>query len=458
MDNHDIERLLLLVEQLPGALPAHCGQASPIHGEKHRIDLAITKLEDVLCTLKRKSNSLALIHRLSSDILLHIFAYVQTVDKPEDWFVVDPFERHVGLTNHMVWIREITHICSRWRSLAVESPVLWTDVQLHQELESILEARIHQMKSLELHIPRVWYEQFVCRLLSQATSLLETCICRVWPTTASIHGITLPLQLLEISANSLRHLELSNCAFESRLQPIHLPRLSTLSIQAMASEHVINTLQVISLPETCNVTLDCWVQGSFWESKAKAGTPLTTIGVGLRGDGPILTVNSSDENKVSKLCITFRFWTINMLADLLGQLWTAYPLEALSLLSLRLNTDIDWSFFAHQCPNLRELYVGCDGVEQLFRLMDTGYDDGTPVDTEDTTPRFTKLNAITFMGISFSEELGRRFVECCKRRSEMGLPIRNLTFRGRCCHRWMLEELDIEGKLVCDGCESDAED
>ncbi|TFK72268.1 hypothetical protein BDN72DRAFT_957431 [Pluteus cervinus] len=515
----NIECILSLVEQFPIASSAP-KPVDSVDWEKHRIDTAITKLENVLSILKRKSNTLSFINRLSSDILLYIFTYVQTSRDPGEE-IYDPTyifnDVPVALTKPIIWIRSITHVCSQWRDIALSYPVLWTTIQScsgawkqevltrsrsaplsivcqawidstglrkvgntspshAQGLKQILEHHIHRAKTLELYLPRTWCGRFVSAHLPKVTDTLETCI--IWvgkaPGSDGIDTIALPFQFLQNCAASLRHLELRDCIFdssESLHETIHLPRLSTLAIHGQDSERVVEVFRAISIPDTCAIVLDCWVRQDdafalgpvirqIWEAKSKAGNPLLRMDVANWDNIDTIMVKSKGDNHDGELTLTLRCWMMDLSPGFLGQLWASFPLATVSSLGFVLDANPDWPSLAQQCPNLRVLVVHNGGIDELFQTLDNAHTDASGLTPEDAAgkPPFVKLERIVFRGTMFSKERGQRFVDCLQRRSDLGLPIRDVSFYSHCTHHWLLDKIKVEGELRYDGCESDPED
>ena len=67
------------------------------------------------------------IHSLASEILLLIFLHLKATDRS--------------------WIR-LTHVCRRWRLLAISTPTMWTKIHVSQ---SQSEHTVHQIKEFLLH-------------------------------------------------------------------------------------------------------------------------------------------------------------------------------------------------------------------------------------------------------------------------------------------------------------------
>ncbi|TFK72275.1 hypothetical protein BDN72DRAFT_763630, partial [Pluteus cervinus] len=94
--------------------PVHTLSHEDVQQERAQIDNKVRELKSSLRELKHRRNALAPISQLSTDGLS---AY--------------PFRLH-GSTrseNQMAWIRAMTHVCSSWRSLAIQTPSLWTQIR-----------------------------------------------------------------------------------------------------------------------------------------------------------------------------------------------------------------------------------------------------------------------------------------------------------------------------------------
>ncbi|KAF5330997.1 hypothetical protein D9619_005220 [Psilocybe cf. subviscida] len=82
--------------------------------------------------LKIRRNTYAIISKLPDDVLLEIFAVAQTIF-PED-----------------KWYREVTHVCHRWRCIAIEAATLWTNPPLLRHHFAML--ALERSKSADLTI------------------------------------------------------------------------------------------------------------------------------------------------------------------------------------------------------------------------------------------------------------------------------------------------------------------
>lgn len=91
-----------------------------------------TDLQRQIHELKTRRNTYAPISKLPDDVLLEIFALTQIIYPDSQWY------------------REVTHICRRWRDIAIDAPTLWTNPPLLLHHFSIL--MLERSKSADLTI------------------------------------------------------------------------------------------------------------------------------------------------------------------------------------------------------------------------------------------------------------------------------------------------------------------
>ncbi|KAF9477336.1 hypothetical protein BDN70DRAFT_922681 [Pholiota conissans] len=76
-----------------------------------------------LLALKTQHNSLIHVAMLPPEILYNIFAWVRHSDRQD-------YDDEAGIIrakpSGIAWIRKVTHTCSRWRNVALNSPELWS--------------------------------------------------------------------------------------------------------------------------------------------------------------------------------------------------------------------------------------------------------------------------------------------------------------------------------------------
>ena len=89
------------------------GCAQELTAALHAIDDELSALQMVMCAMRTKRNDFSLIGRLPPEILSHIFSFHAIQNQPNP----------PGLG----WIT-VTHVCRRWRQVALADPGLWSTV------------------------------------------------------------------------------------------------------------------------------------------------------------------------------------------------------------------------------------------------------------------------------------------------------------------------------------------
>lgn len=88
---------------------------------------AATHQRDVL--MLRMANALVPIGRLPPETLIHIFLCYQLVHQyPGHGDFIPEAAISISESSHYKWVPGVTHICHHWREVALEAPLLWTDV------------------------------------------------------------------------------------------------------------------------------------------------------------------------------------------------------------------------------------------------------------------------------------------------------------------------------------------
>ncbi|KAA1475936.1 hypothetical protein DENSPDRAFT_806456, partial [Dentipellis sp. KUC8613] len=98
----------------------HCWQGKNLKDVQSALALEIDVVAALLCSLRTRYNAAAPVNRLPPEVLTNIFGILKKVDIP-------PTTKPDGPGYHIGWLR-LTHVCSQWRSVALHSPCLWTDV------------------------------------------------------------------------------------------------------------------------------------------------------------------------------------------------------------------------------------------------------------------------------------------------------------------------------------------
>jgi hypothetical protein len=86
----------------------------------NRIKDEIKGLKSAIKAWRHRHNTLNITARLPPEILLAIFSYVQVA--------VPTCHQMPWQHSRFAWIRQVAHVCSHWRSIALECPSLWTDI------------------------------------------------------------------------------------------------------------------------------------------------------------------------------------------------------------------------------------------------------------------------------------------------------------------------------------------
>ncbi|KAI0045658.1 hypothetical protein FA95DRAFT_1479596, partial [Auriscalpium vulgare] len=91
------------------------------------IDEESAALRRILSAVYTRRNALSLSCRIPPEVLATIFAFCRD-DSVEDAERL-PVHSESRLDSHRNWIR-ITHVCRRWRDVALDCSSLWWDVDL----------------------------------------------------------------------------------------------------------------------------------------------------------------------------------------------------------------------------------------------------------------------------------------------------------------------------------------
>ncbi|KAI0317172.1 hypothetical protein OF83DRAFT_1059094, partial [Amylostereum chailletii] len=80
------------------------------------LDREIASVEGALSALKSRKNALSIVYKVPPELLTHIFKLLARISPP-----VSPECGRLG------WIN-VTHVCRRWREIALLDPSLWKRV------------------------------------------------------------------------------------------------------------------------------------------------------------------------------------------------------------------------------------------------------------------------------------------------------------------------------------------
>ena len=121
---------------------------------RQALDDEIKSWQESTRALRSRRNTLAPISRLSSETLAGIFSYFPSCP----WFKVcgyySPFkERHSPPKDlgHLGWI-VVTHVCCRWRAIALENPGLWSRIDFTRITPACMAEILTRAKMTPLHL------------------------------------------------------------------------------------------------------------------------------------------------------------------------------------------------------------------------------------------------------------------------------------------------------------------
>ncbi|PCH39781.1 hypothetical protein WOLCODRAFT_161867 [Wolfiporia cocos MD-104 SS10] len=145
--------------------------ASAVLHRRARIEAEIARLNQTILDLKSELNTLAPISALPPEILAKIF--IACVDEPES-----------GFTRGRCARIRLTHVCSHWRSVALQSSALWTDLAL-PAAPALVQEFLARSKSLPLRL-YVYSEDYHFSLDGSIASMFQDCHPSLYESMASI--------------------------------------------------------------------------------------------------------------------------------------------------------------------------------------------------------------------------------------------------------------------------------
>ncbi|KAA1475935.1 hypothetical protein DENSPDRAFT_454542 [Dentipellis sp. KUC8613] len=148
------------------------------------LDLEISAVTVQLCSLRTRYNDVAHVNRLPSEILAHIFGYLQDLDKPR---------------YNLGWL-QVTHVCHQWRTAALDHASLWSDILCDFG-------------------PR-WAEKFLHRSRMAPISF-------VYPTVRIAHGRT-EIDVVDVLTQHLCHMQELDITVSGKKHEDTAPIISTL--------------------------------------------------------------------------------------------------------------------------------------------------------------------------------------------------------------------------------------
>lgn len=106
--------------------PQGCPQE--LTASRHAVDDELSALHMVMCAMRTRRNDFTLIGRLPPEILSHIFSF-HTINQPilRSHYNLDRLIPTSYIRHRLGWI-DVTHVCRRWRQVALSDPNLWSTV------------------------------------------------------------------------------------------------------------------------------------------------------------------------------------------------------------------------------------------------------------------------------------------------------------------------------------------
>jgi hypothetical protein len=118
------------------------------------LDDEIKSWQESTRALRSRRNTLAPISRLSSETLASIFFYFPSCPWYKVYGYYSPFkERHSPQKDlgHLGWI-VVTHVCRRWREIALENPGLWSCIDFTRLTSACVAELLARAKMTPLHL------------------------------------------------------------------------------------------------------------------------------------------------------------------------------------------------------------------------------------------------------------------------------------------------------------------
>ncbi|TFK59826.1 hypothetical protein BDN72DRAFT_864836 [Pluteus cervinus] len=256
-----------------------------LHWERghNRPDAETRELQLALLELKRKHNSLSPIMRLSPDILLYIFEYLQ-----EEAYGCDldtfPLDNPLLVSTYSK-VSVMTHVCSPWRNIALSTATVWTAITFRNDSEAyaaemlerscnaplsiafipdhkighvedtlllhVLNTEMHRIRSLAIRAPDDSIQTHLNELDLNGNSAMEALSFWTWDVLA--HGSL--IKFLKPSSNTLRFLDVFCPWFDLQkfTGTITLPKLSRVRLQG---PKIMGLLTRFVIPPTCHLPSD----------------------------------------------------------------------------------------------------------------------------------------------------------------------------------------------------------
>ncbi|TFY68783.1 hypothetical protein EVG20_g3416 [Dentipellis fragilis] len=87
-----------------------------IQATRRMLEAELGAMQHVMCLVRNRQNDLAPISMLPAEVLVNIFLRL-----PQS-------SESLGRSSEMRWIRAVSHVCHRWRELALQSASLWINI------------------------------------------------------------------------------------------------------------------------------------------------------------------------------------------------------------------------------------------------------------------------------------------------------------------------------------------
>ena len=122
------------VTEEPTSLTALLALTEPAKHAQHTVDSTISRLEEIVVSLKRHRNSLSPIGRLPDDVLGNIFT------------------QHCLDARSLFKYLIVTDVCFRWRSVALDTPSVWSRVVLTSASPWLVDTVLRRSKATDITI------------------------------------------------------------------------------------------------------------------------------------------------------------------------------------------------------------------------------------------------------------------------------------------------------------------
>lgn len=243
--------------------------------ERVEITQEAARLQLELTRLNRRINAGSLVMRLPNELLAEIFILCTGLNwNPESPFVLELQAVDDSCSPRYKWLR-LTHVCHRWREVALNIPALWTEIDVtNPELVASFVARSRNLP-LEIslcqlrrqHLPAAIWEPVV-QAVSRARSFtlhIRSGRDAARPTPQLHQDYTL---------SELQDLKLHNmCADQIALPYFLLPAFQFPALRVLfVSQFYYRTIQHLLVPSLRSLTLQApYIRsGSDWEPLLKS--------------------------------------------------------------------------------------------------------------------------------------------------------------------------------------------